>query len=366
MKKVYTATLFLRNYGSALQAFALHNMLRELGADPILIKRPAVKIGKLSLLSRLKIFLRPEKHYGILKKIRRWFQKKHVVVKNRKIEKFMSENTKIESLSVSIEGMKDGDSIFLCGSDQVWNIIDHDIYDYYLLNYEQARKDIEKYSFAASTGTTSFTPEQIKYYNNVLSDFRVLSLREKGAYNIFSKEIDHDNIRWDMDPTLLYGKEFWDKITHRPAQEKPYVFVYMLRPNNDLIKMAREVAKKDNLNIIYMGNFVNYYKGVITIKDAGIEEYLSYIKYASKVITNSFHGTVFSLLFEKPFVSVYVESTSSRAENILEITGLTNRLISTSQELGIIDSPIDYDLVRERLDNKRKESTAYLESIIQS
>ena len=113
-----------------------------------------------------------------------------------------------------------------------------------------------------------------------------------------------------------------------------------------------------------MGQFNNFYPRVKTITNAGIEEFLSAIYHADAIITNSFHGTVFSVMFEKKFVSVKIETTSSRVENLLSILKLDNHMIENESELEIVSEDIDYKKVKERLTDHRNLSLKYIASEI--
>ena len=138
----------------------------------------------------------------------------------------------------------------------------------------------------------------------------------------------------------------------------------MLRPSSEVIQIARELARQKNLDIIYMGLYVNHYRGIRTIEDAGVEEFLSYIKYAEVIVTNSFHGTVFSLLFEKNFVSVKIESTSSRVESLLYHTDMLNHLITDVADCAIAFQDYDKKKVADRMEVLRSNSVDYLQTII--
>ena len=98
-----------------------------------------------------------------------------------------------------------------------------------------------------------------------------------------------------------------------------------------------------------------------TVCDAGIEDFLSYIDNAEVVVTNSFHGTVFSILFEKPFLSVKLASTSSRVENLLNMTGLASQLVEGT--VKTYNLTVDYTDVQRVLTEERQKSLDYLKSI---
>ncbi len=359
--KVYTVTFYHSNYGSVLQAFALQQILREAGLSPVIVK-PPVQQKKISLLHRVYAVVKPEKHYGPIKKIRRYIESKMYNEKQKKLNQFIQKNLKIESFDEFSDYIHNNECIFLSGSDQVWNVLNGPINSFYLFQNVDVLP-VKKVSYAASVGLADLNDEQIDYFRDVLSDYDVISLRERNMYNIFRENFPNLNVRNDIDPTLLFSGNWWKKFSQKRLVQDDYIFVYMLRPDNSLIRMAKQLARKHNCKVIYTGQFANRYGGVKTIVDAGIEDFLSYILYAKYVITNSFHGTVFSVLFGKRFVNIKIDSTSSRAENLLQIIGLSERMISTIDQLDVIDTSYDVSLVNERIQQIRKESLEYISEL---
>ncbi len=366
--KVFSATLYMKNYGSVLQAFALQQKLKQLGAEPKIIKRPSPiskdSVDRMSFGARVKYFFKPEKHYGLAKKIRRMIERRVYKDKQRKLNSFVTSKIDTIDYKESLDVVNNEPCILLAGSDQIWNCLNHEVDSFYYFDYTQ-NPLAKKASFAASIGVSELSEEKKEYYKKILGSFDVVSFREKVACDLLSSHLSDKTVRCDIDPTLLHDKDFWSKIACDKQSERPYIFVYMLRPDKKLISLAKKAAKKRGCDIIYMGLFVNHYAGVKTIDTAGIEEFLSYIKNAEAVITNSFHGTVFSFVFERPFASVKIESTSSRSENLLGILGLENHLISDSTQLEAALCDCDYENAQKRLLEKREESVNYLKSLLE-
>ena len=128
-----------------------------------------------------------------------------------------------------------------------------------------------------------------------------------------------------------------------------------------VINLAKRVAAEKHCRVIYTGVLASDFDGVTTVCDAGIEDFLSYIDNAEVVVTNSFHGTVFSILFEKPFLSVKLASTSSRVENLLNMTGLASQLVEGT--VKTYNLTVDYTDVQRVLTEERQKSLDYLKSI---
>lgn len=360
--RIYTATFYKNNYGSALQAVALQQKIKELGGDSVIISFRA-KQEKLGLRDKVVLFLRPEKHYGIIRKIKRSLQRKIYTEKTRKINEFVAHNTSVKKFEDCFAEIEADGGTLLAGSDQVWSTLNHPIDGFYLFDYID-NPNVKRVSYAASIGISEIDDYHIEYYKTALEPFSAVSLREKSAYEVLSKHLKNKIVRQDIDPTLLFTGEHWAGYARERLHDRPYLFIYMLRPSTEVIRIARKLARKKHLDIVYMGLFVNYYRGIKTIDNAGVEEFLSYIKHADVVVTNSFHGTVFSLLFEKKFVSVKIQSTSSRVENLLFLTEMQDHLISEANDCEVAFDEYDTIKVRARLNSMRNCSTDYLKSIV--
>lgn len=363
--KVFTATFVSENYGTLLQAYALQCKLQELGATPVLVGSPNQNhdANRISLIQRLKTFLRPEKHYGIIYKTRRVLERRIFKEKKRKANLFISNNLSMNSYDNCRVQMEKEKCILLAGSDQVWNTLNKPINGFYLFDYVKT-KNCKRCSYAASIGLSELNEEQKQYYATVLQDFYSVSFREKVAYDLLKDHLNNPIVRYDIDPTLLYGKKFWLGLAGERVARKPYVFVYMLRPDKRLIKMARIIEKKLHYKIVFLGQYNDIYLGCKTLFSAGVEDFLSAIANAEMIITNSFHCTVFSILFEKKFVSVKIESTSSRVENLLALLGLQDHLIDDIDSLDKIYKEYDTSQVEKILKEERNKSTDYLRELI--
>lgn len=362
--KIFTATFYKNNYGSALQAYALQHKIYQLGGDAVLIEPGHKETKEKNIIRKIVLFFRPEKHYGPMRKVRRYLQRKLYTDKNEKINRFVKENLQIVKFEDCISDIDKGNCILLAGSDQIWSILNHPVDDFYLFDYADSKK-VKKVSYAASIGISTLNDTQKAYYKLVLKSFNAVSFREKMAYETLKDELKNSVVRQDIDPTLLHTGDFWAGVAAKRQYEKPYLFIYMLRPSRQVICIAKKIAKEHNLDIVYMGLYVNNYKGIKTIADAGVEEFLSYMMYAEYVVTNSFHGTVFSLLFGKKFASVRISSTTSRVESLLEMVGLSNHLINGVSDIESAIGEYDVNAVNVRLSKKRAESLQYLREIVE-
>ena len=136
--------------------------------------------------------------------------------------------------------------------------------------------------------------------------------------------------------------------------------------NPELDKIVEEIAKRKNLQIIevrYQENF--FRKKGLQISNAGIQDFLSLLKGADFVVTNSFHGTIFSILFQKDFYTVKINGVNSRIENLLHITSLEDRMIENIEEVNL-ESKIDFKKALNNIENEKIDSKKFLENVLKA
>jgi len=361
---IYTVTYIHKNYGSLLQAYALQTCLKRNGATPIIIQKQSsksrTKIRRFisRLLSDVIFILKPYQDYNFRRRLMLTIDDYKYGAKYKKLDSFTKDMLSIVNITNENDFIEtiDNNSVFLAGSDQVWNSPLK--LSWYAFQWVDGKYD--KYSYAASIGKSLLSDEDLEKYKSALSPFKSISLRERQALNIF-EPIFTDKVRQDLDPTLLWDKNFWRKIESPRLIEEPYVFVYRLRPNDDVFDLARKVSKEKNCRIVYTGSYAYSAKDVKTIYDAGVEDFLSLIDHAEAVVTNSFHGTAFSVIYEKPFLSAKVATTGSRAESLLSLLDLKSQYISNMDEDFSLQ--IDYAKANTILSKERDKSLDYLKSI---
>ena len=356
MKQIGITTIIGDNYGSVLQNYALQTAIRQCGAASHLIStRPRSYL--------LKMY---RDYFGSKGKLTHRFKfhklqsdlKNHV--KRKKVKIFYNSNVNIRkyrSLFKAAQGEKDTD-ILICGSDQIWNPAFQPNSLYYLTFCSGK----PKYSYAASIAVDAISEKAKDYFTTALSSFSGISVREETGYHLLYDLVPNEILRVDCDPVLLLQNDHWESIKNDRYKGKRFIFLYMLRPSKELLEFAQKTAIQKGCELIFIGD---YYFGNRTLHqttDAGVEDFLSAIYYADYVITNSFHCTVFSTLFEKQFSSQVIERTGSRVRDYLNALGLQNRVIHQTK---IIPSEvIDYSIVRKKITDMSRKSRLYLESII--
>ncbi len=385
MKKVgIVSCYFKNNYGSMLQAYATKKILdnNNIPNETINIDNNIdFKKGKRKYYaSQLFNFKFIKSKFGMIKlKLDKKIVKdlgKNISVRDSKYKKFRKEfNLSIscpdyKSLSEMAEAKY---SDVIVGSDQLWlpvNVVS----DYYTLNW--VPDNINKISYATSFGISKIPDKYTDEYKKFLSRINYLSVREESGkkicdeYGISSKVV--------CDPTILLTKEEWEyEIVQERIIPYKYILCYFLGSNIEHRKFAEKLKEKTGYKIVSLNHADEYVKysdifADITPYDIGPREWINLIKNAEYVCTDSFHGTVFSLLFNKTFFDFrrYSESnkmsTNSRIDSLLDLAGVDkNRILTGNEDVDtVIKYKINYNKVNKNIDKIRQESKKWLLSSI--
>lgn len=348
-KKIGTITFHRAdNYGAVLQAYALQQALLSMGADTEIIDYDAPYISKgykAIQTGSLKAFIKSLLTYGTISSKRKAF--------NRFRKKFLHLSPPVTKEKLP-ELARKYDAV-VTGSDQVWNAPLTNWDGAYFLDFVEPEK---RYSYAASFGISRIPAEDLGFYKEKLKDYHHYSTREETGARLL-KEIMGKKAVVDLDPVFLPRVDRWKDLIH-PIKRNPYVFIYMPEPN--CIPFAKNLAKKRNLDIV----FISYNKSILhpannvgdTIIDVSPDDFLSILYHASCVVTGSFHATVFSAIFHKEFYVEAVDSFSSRIIDVLHVLSLEDRII-TDEELPA-QKPIDWMAVDKKVKERRELSLKHL------
>ena len=358
MKVFVITNSSINNYGAILQAFALQKKLVELGADSYVLRKVDPPRSK---LQKVKAFFTPKEHYTLKDNLHIRKSRKQYSKKKAKLNLFYSSNIKskvchsLEEATILTSGV----DAMIAGSDQIWSPTAHMLSDFTTLQF--GGDYIRRYSYAASVGATYYDSASEQTLREGLKRFSSISVRESSTVHLVSS-LTEKQVHQNIDPTLLYDESFWNNYVSERIIEKPYVFVYMLRPEPLTLNVAKHVASKMGKDLYVISNRI--IEGVNNITDAGLEDWLSYIKYADYVVTNSFHGTAFSVLFKKRFLSVSIAGSGMRVSDLLDSVDLSDRIIESENDLSKIYQSIDWEHVETYLDRYRKDATNYLKEIV--
>ena len=249
--------------------------------------------------------------------------------------------------------------IYICGSDQIWNSKFKNGKDpaFYL---DFVSEDKIRASYAASFATENIDEDIREITKERINKLNYIGVREISALNILENLGIKRGVQV-LDPVFLLDKYHWEKLTYEVNKNEKYIFVYDFDRNELIKEIALKIAKERNLSI-YTVFKCDYSDKVI--KRMGPIDFISYIKNAEFVISNSFHGTAFSIIFEKQFVVVNrKEAINTRMRDLLRILNIEDRIISECYDLNNIIEETDYKILEKNLTKKIKLSKEYLKEV---
>lgn len=333
------------NYGAVLQAYALQEFIKKMGYS-----------------SGVYDYCSPgeNKYKGIKGKILQSFlllDKKNILSRKEKYNEFVEEmmnlNTEINS------------DIYIAGSDQVWNpcgIMD----PIYFLRF--VSEDSIKASYAASLGDAVIPKEKKDLLKVYVNDFNFISVREEFSRNLLLELCIEKDISVNIDPTLLHDANFWENIAEKVnLMEEKYILVYLMHKPKNINLLLKWLKKETNYKIIIVDG-QGIVQGIMThliINDTalhavGPKEFIWLIANAQMVVTSSFHGTAFSLLFHKEVYSIG-NNPESRVGHLLNMCGLD--MVFENTENFNRNNRINWNNVDLVLKRERERSFKYLEHV---
>lgn len=382
MKKVGIVSCYFKdNYGSALQAYATKKILdnNNIPNETININsNKDFKKGKRKYyLSQLFNFSFIKSKLGMIKlKFDKKLNKelgKNISIRADKYKEFRKEFnlsracTDYKGLTQLVEEKY---SNVIVGSDQLWLPVNV-VADYYTLNW--VPDNINKISYSTSFGVSTIPKKYNDLYKNFLARINHLSVREDSGVKLI-EEISGIDAKLVCDPTLLLTKEEWEEVAvkDRIIKDK-YILCYFLGNNIEHRKFAERLKEETGYKIVSLNHADEYVKysdvfADITPYDVGPKEWINLVKNAEYVCTDSFHGTVFSLLFNKIFFNFRrynnknKNSTNSRLDSLLKIAEVNSERILTGKEnvKDVLKYKINYNKVNKNIKKFRDDSKKWL------
>lgn len=340
------------NYGAVLQAYALQYVLTDLGCEVEIIDYRNRTIDKFHDYWSFKNNSIATVLYRLL------FSYNYLRTKERNFCDFTRQFLHLSKERYDHVNIPYGYDLYIVGSDQVWNpLITGGLDPYY---WGELLKDDRIISYAASSGNMNkLSSDDLKSIQHYLSNFSSISVRENRLKDFLSSKFSVPS-QVVLDPTLLAGRECFEKICADRVIDEPYVLVYRVESNPHLREIAYAVASNFNAKLVEIGldTWVNKRKyPSVKFVNPSVAVFLSLFKHAECVVSLSFHGTAFSLLFEKEFYSVK-GGNMERVSSVLKPLGLLDRIVNSAE--GLIFLKIDYECVRERLFNLALRSKSFI------
>ncbi|MCB4799007.1 polysaccharide pyruvyl transferase family protein [Neotamlana laminarinivorans] len=377
MKKTGIITILnVNNYGAELQAFALHHKLKKLGYENEIInylyyKNSAYKHEKKS--KPLKTNYKNKLKDAILAWIDKYSALRYpkiAKIRKQRFAEFHKKHTQVsktfKSFSELYQANHNYDNVIV-GSDQVWNPNNGTNLEPYFLTF--APDNVNKIAYASSFGISEIPTSLHATYNAWLNNLDYLSTRESDGVKII-KEITGKSAEHVVDPTLLLSKKEWEDIMVPYNTNEPYILFFIFKRNTYAEQLAYKIQKRTGYKIIRICKNempLESDSKMINIRDFGPLEFLGLYSKAAFVLTTSFHGSIFSLIFEKPFYTITPNSknNNSRQESLMNIVGLKHRLLKegTHVDLDTIND-IDFDAVKNILSGEIQNSIQYLVKVL--
>lgn len=361
------------SYGATLQCFALQTVLKEMGYNTEFIdfqREKSTDQKKIRQDFSTKTFLK-NVVIQLALRLQNIIQAKNNALVEKAFKDFKQEYISVGSEQLcSIDELYAANldyNIYLTGSDQVWNPY-NSILEVYGLGF--VPENINTIAYAASIGVSEIPFERKEYMYDAIHKVKHISCREyegaKALTELLGRNVD--NV---LDPTLLLSKEEWNKYESRRQTPDKYVLCFFLGSLEYPRKIARELAKRNGCKMIVIPGSPKdaFIKGGLA-KGCGPSDFLKLFHDATFICTDSFHGTAFSVNYNKPFYSFcrrgYNDKTSylSRIRDLLDILGLSERLIYPNSKVEYYIPLMDYSFANSVLEDERTKSMDFLNNAL--
>lgn len=355
MKKIGIMTLYKNNinYGGMLQSYALQRAVQKLVGESGECVQISYTISPTPIKEKLKHSLQyrsfAENAKMVCNRLKAFFNKRKKTLDStarinafRQFEAIIPHTEKIYRYN-TVEDCAEMFTHLITGSDQVWNGgIDLDAF---CLGF--AKRDTKRISYAASSASTKFGKWQDEIFKKNLPEFTAISVREKSVIPYF-EQMSGKKVSVVLDPVFLLSAADWHEIVQEPHIKTPYIFCYLLGSNKEQHERAIKIAKENSCKLVTIPYLNGYNQlddnfGDIQISAASPQEFLGLIENAAGVVTDSFHATAFSVIFNRPFWTLSrfknqgKTNNNHRVTDILEQSGLLNRYENSSNKLSTPD-----------------------------
>lgn len=353
------------NYGAVLQAYALQTALNDItGVDASILDYNSPGVYELySQFGLLKRKAKPIKNWTLLA-----LMFGPIAKRNRCFADFRKRFFRVEGRNLSRDelprAIRDYDCVIV-GSDQVWNAELTGADDTFLLDF--LPDTVRRLSYAASVGKQTLTDAEMEKITVLLEKFETISLREPTFVPDFEKRLPDKKIRCDVDPVFLLRADQWRTLARRKKQE-PYVLYFTLGSGKEALptkEFAKQLAKEKGLRAVYFSADSRWFRfrDLEHYPISAPEDFIGLIDGAEYVVTSSFHATAFSIILHKPFFVDAGVAYHGRIQNLLEMTGLTDRGLRAGSLSGT-PNPIDWEQVDAHLAEAIADSKEYLRAVV--
>ncbi len=372
------------NYGAELQAFALQWKLNSLGYDAEVInlekRNIDMKRNQDVIMGAIKQRFKQEGVFAIVSIVRKFLETKKRITdedkykainenKHKLFENFFENKVRHSEKYYTLDEISNATDlkydVYIAGSDQIWNYIHTDRLDVYFLMFANKFK-AKKISYAASVSIYDIPKKWRAAYKTYFENIDVLSVRELHGAELVSK-YSNKKAEVVLDPTFLLTKEDWVReVANDCGIEGDYLLIYTLSGSPHIRKMAHDIARRLNLKVV---NIKSGYSdepddGTINVYEIGPAEWVGLWSKAKYVVTDSFHGTAFSINFNIPFTTLVNPNSmmNSRVLSILKIMNLESRIVydTLKGDLKPNDVALDFTETNRILKQWKEKSLKFL------
>lgn len=343
------------NYGAILQAYALQKILDKLEINNEILNYRSERVERAYYRSFFKC-------KGIKEKIKFFLYYKSRK-KYKKFDQFVNKNLKLSNiyLKEDLEKANKYYDLFISGSDQVWNLRIHQGDTTYMLDF--VNDDEKKSSYAASFGY-EFIPENfLDISKKLISRYKYLLVREKSGERIIKDMHISKKVKIVSDPTILLEKDDYSKFVNNDKEEE-YILFYDLLGSIKLKQFTKRLAEEKKMVIKCINTSYKKEKDMENLFYAGPHEFLNLIAKAKYVVTSSYHGIIFSLIFNKCFfygLNDKVLNNNSRIIDLAEYIGFSSQNVDQTD----INFNINYEKINEKIEKFRNYSIDILKQMIE-
>lgn len=353
---------FAHNYGAMLQAYALIMKLQSLGFDAEVIdyRLPCIYDNheKKTFFQFFKKNCRYNNWFiAALKTIKNYWKNRFRGKRWELFETFYNDFIPKSERVFNVLNACSYDAI-IYGSDQIWNSkLTEGLQPVYFA--DGIPKSVKKIAYAASCGTNSIDKSDQELFKKLINNFDTVSVREMD-FSFYLRRLMSINVPVVIDPIFLLKKEEWKSICNKDEQDE-YALIYSFNEDDKFYNVVNRFIEMCPVRIVAIKyKFDPCLKGVEQKTNVGPLQFVNLIMNAKYVITNSFHGTAFSLLFEKNFITIRPMVFAGRLDSLLNLFCLVDRIVDKDDDIKKLEVPIDYEKVRQKIDEFRNKSVLFL------
>lgn len=374
MKKIGIITILnVNNYGAELQAFALHHKLKLMGYDNEIINYLYYKNPQYQNENSSKPLIKTSIKNTLKDLVLKWLDKysafkypKIAKIRKQRFDDFHGEHTATSRVYKSYSELYGANldyETYIVGSDQIWNPNNGTNIAPYFLTF--APENANKVSYASSFGISAIKETYYPQYKKWIHNLDYISTRESDGVDIIQK-VSGQKATHVVDPTLLLSKSEWEGLMVPYEHKEPFILLFIFKKNRYAEELAYKIQERTGFKIIRVCKNERPLEPdnkILNIRDFGPLEFLGLYSGASVVLTTSFHGSIFSLIFEKPFYTITPASknNNSRQESLMAVVDLQERLLREGDEVDLDRlNNIDFKAVKSKLNTQIDISTSFL------